>query len=55
VHDAVGLLRDVGVKVFLDVVDIDYGERWKDVLTRALQRCGRVMLFWSAICCGECR
>jgi hypothetical protein len=47
VDDAVGLLRAGGVKVFLDVVDIDYGERWKDALTQALKRCERVMVFWS--------
>jgi hypothetical protein len=47
VHDAVDLLRAGGVKVFLDVVDIDYGERWRDALAKALQRCERVMVFWS--------
>lgn len=39
------LLRAIGV--FLDVVDIDYGERWKDALMKAPQRCERVMVFWS--------
>jgi TIR domain len=47
VHDAVELLRAGGVKVFLDVADIDFGERWKDVLFKALNRCERVMVFWS--------
>ena len=47
VTGAADLLRAGGVKVFLDVVGIDFGERWKDVLYKALYRCERVMVFWS--------
>lgn len=47
VHGAVDLLRASGAKVFLDVASIDFGERWKDALYKALDRCERVMVFWS--------
>lgn len=42
------LLRAGGVLVFIDVRDIAYGERWRDVLRESLLRCERVLVFWSA-------
>lgn len=48
VRPHVELLKAGGVKVFVDVVSIDYGERWKDALEKALKHCERVMVFWSA-------
>lgn len=42
------LLRAGGVRVFIDVRDIAYGERWRDVLRDSLLRCERVLVFWSA-------
>lgn len=47
VEESADLLRAGGVTVFIDVRDIDYGERWKDVLQKALDKCERVMVFWS--------
>ena len=47
VEDSAALLRAGGVSIFIDVHDIDYGERWKDALQQALQRCERVLVFWS--------
>lgn len=47
VEESAALLRAGGVQVFIDVRDIDYGERWKDVLQNALAKCERVMVFWS--------
>jgi hypothetical protein len=44
----VELLRAGGVRVFMDVRDIDYGERWATALKRALDGCERVIVFWSA-------
>lgn len=47
VEPAVDLLRAGGVEVFVDVLSIGFGERWKDVLIDALARCERVLVFWS--------
>lgn len=47
VEESAALLRAGGVRVFVDVRDIDYGERWKDALKTALDQCERVMVFWS--------
>jgi TIR domain len=47
VEPAVDLLRAGGVEVFVDVLSIGFGERWKDVLNDALARCERVLVFWS--------
>lgn len=47
VNAAVELLRAGGVQVFLDVVDLTYGDQWKDALLQALRLCERVMVFWS--------
>ena len=44
----VELLRAGGVQVFMDVRDIDYGERWAAALKRAIDGCERVIVFWSA-------
>ena len=41
------LLRAGGVQVFIDVRGIDYGERWQEVLRKALDNCERVLVFWS--------
>jgi len=41
------LLRAGGVRVFIDVLDIEFGERWQDALRLALEKCERVMVFWS--------
>ena len=48
VHRDANLLRAGGVKVFIDVLDIAYGDRWSEVLGDALRRCERVLVFWSA-------
>lgn len=47
VDQAVDLLRAGGVRVFLDIASIEFGDRWKDALQEALRRCERVMVFWS--------
>jgi TIR domain len=47
VEAAAELLRAGGVQVFIDVRDIAYGQRWEDALGTALQRCERVLVFWS--------
>jgi hypothetical protein len=48
VSAAARLLRAGGATVFQDVIDIEFGTRWKDSLFEALARCERVMVFWSA-------
>ena len=45
---ATRLLRAGGAKVFLDINDIEYGDRWEDALVESLSRCDRVLVFWSA-------
>jgi hypothetical protein len=45
---AVSLLRAGGAKVFLDVNDLEYGDRWKEALSRTIAGCQRVLVFWSA-------
>jgi hypothetical protein len=47
VEPSAELLRAGGVQVFIDVRGIDYGDRWQDVLRGALEKCERVMVFWS--------
>src|SRR6185369_17054198 len=44
----VELLRACGVRVFVDVRNIGYGEPWRAVLTKAIDACERVIVFWSA-------
>ena len=44
VNAAARLLRAGGATVFQDVVDIEFGARWKDALFDALNRCERVMV-----------
>ena len=44
---AAKLLRAGGATVFQDVVDIDYGADWQEVLARAIRQCERVLVFWS--------
>ena len=48
VYVAVSLLRAGGAKVFMDVDDIEYGDRWKDVLQKSIAVCRRVLVFWSS-------
>jgi len=48
VSAAARLLRAGGATVFQDVIDIEFGTRWKDALFKALDQCERVMVFWSA-------
>lgn len=45
---AARLLKAGGVSVFQDVLDIEYGERWQQVLDTALSKCERVLVFWSS-------
>ena len=47
VHLAAHLLRAGGAKVFLDVTDIEYGDRWEEVLNSNLSQCERILVFWS--------
>ena len=44
---ATNLLTAGGAKVFMDVRDIAYGDRWEDVLTKTLHKVERVLVFWS--------
>ena len=44
---ATNLLTAGGAKVFMDVSDIAYGDRWEDVLTKTLHDVERVLVFWS--------
>lgn len=53
VHVAVRLLEAGGADVFLDVEHIAYGARWKEVLEKAIGRCQRVLVFWSAAAAGS--
>lgn len=48
VSAAARLLRAGGATVFQDVVNIEFGARWKETLFNALGQCERVMVFWSA-------
>jgi len=41
------LLRAGGVRVFIDVQDIEAGAPWEAALESALEKCERVMVFWS--------
>lgn len=47
VYAAYELLRAGGAEVFLDVNDIEYGERWQEVLRKTIARCQRILVFWS--------
>lgn len=47
VEESAALLRAGGVRIFIDLSGIDYGERWQDALHQALDKCERVMVFWS--------
>ncbi len=48
IRRAVALLEAGGAQVFRDIDDIDFGDDWEEVITRQLQECERVMVFWSA-------
>ncbi|PID34062.1 MAG: hypothetical protein CR976_02255 [Thiotrichales bacterium] len=48
IRRAVALLEAGGAQVFRDIDDIDFGDDWEQVITRQLQECERVMVFWSA-------
>ena len=45
---AIQLLRAGGASVFYDVASIEFGDRWEDQLAKAIQRCERMLVFWSA-------
>jgi hypothetical protein len=45
---AARLLRAGGAIVFQDVVDIEFGAKWQEVLMTAISKCERVLVFWSA-------
>lgn len=44
----VEFLRGGGLNVFVDSQNIPYGADWRDTLAESIQRCERVMLFWTA-------
>lgn len=48
IQQAVALLEAGGAEVFRDIDDIEFGDDWEEVITRKLQECERVMVFWSA-------
>ena len=48
IQQAVALLEAGGAQVFRDIDDIEFGDDWEEVITRKLQECERVMIFWSA-------
>ena len=48
IQQAVALLEAGGAQVFRDIDDIKFGDDWEEVITRTLQECERVMIFWSA-------
>ena len=48
IQQAVALLEAGGARVFRDIDDIEFGDDWEEVITRKLQECERVMIFWSA-------
>ena len=47
VNAAVNLLIADGAQVFMDVCDIKYGDKWRDVLKSKLREAERVMVLWS--------
>ena len=53
VQKDVALLRAGGVRVFIDVQDIEAGSRWEAALETALAQCGRVIVFWSRAAKGS--
>ena len=44
---AVNLLRAGGARVFMDIRDLAYGDKWEEVLLSKLQEVERVRVFWS--------
>lgn len=48
VSAAARLLRAGGATVFQDVIDIEFGSRWQEVLIGAIAQCERILVFWSA-------
>jgi hypothetical protein len=48
VHFVVKLLRAGGAEVFLDVADIEFGEKWEEALENGMLKCERILVFWSA-------
>ena len=47
VAKAVELLEAGGADVFRDLDDIQYGDRWEDVIRTKLAEAERVLVFWS--------
>lgn len=43
----VNLLIAGGAKVFMDVRDIAYGDKWEEVLLSKLREVERVLVFWA--------
>ena len=43
----VRLLQAAGAVVFVDTEDINYGDRWEEVLLEHLEAAERILLFWS--------
>jgi len=44
----VEFLRGGGLNVFVDSQSIPYGDDWRDTLSTSIEKCERVMLFWTA-------
>lgn len=47
VHPLARFLRASGVKVFIDVDNIDYGEEWRKILEENMDASVRMLVFWS--------
>ncbi|MFI0397709.1 MAG: toll/interleukin-1 receptor domain-containing protein [Thiolinea sp.] len=47
VEKAVELLEAGGADVFRDIDDIEFGDRWEDVIRSKLAEAERVLVFWS--------
>lgn len=47
VEQAVELLEAGGADVFRDIDDIQYGDRWEDVIREKLAEAERILVFWS--------
>ena len=47
VQQAVELLEAGGAEVFRDIDDIQFGDRWEDVIKAKLAEAERVLIFWS--------
>jgi hypothetical protein len=50
---AMQLLRAGGASVFFDVASIEFGDKWEVQLIGAIDRCERVLVFWSSAAAGS--